>query len=351
VVRKGVSWPFRSGILFNPEAGRNRRGDEKLLSDLKEAGMLRCVRSPEEVSSALTDLARAGANHLIISAGDGTVQACLTALFRKRPFGQIPPISVLPGGTTNLIAGDVGPKGTQARSVERLLKIIACPCTGNLYRKKRAVIRLASGSSADEGGALVRYGMFMGTGAVARAVSFYQKRLHESGLWGGPGIVLTILRYLWIELILRQGGRRATSAASAGKEGPVPDRTRIELDGGKTIQGEILLTLITTLERLFAGIHPFWADPGTPPAQGAKRPIKMTVVMRRPARPLRLLPRLLAGKAPSGLSQENGYLSLRFSQAEIHTGSALALDGELIHSDGQGPYRVSYGGQITFISW
>lgn len=81
----------------------------------------------------------------------------------------------------------------------------------------------------------------------------------------------------------------------------------------------------------------------------------MTVVMRRPSRLLRSLPSLLAGKAPSGLSQENGYLSLRFSQAEIHTDSALALDGELIHDrygrDGQGHYRVSYGGQVTFISW
>ena len=344
-----MSWPFRSGILFNPEAGRNRRGGEKILSALKEAGLVRCVETPEETSAALTELARAGANHLIVSAGDGTVQACLTALFHKRPFGQIPPLSVLPGGTTNLIAGDVGPKGSQARSVERLLKIIACPCTGNLYRKKRAVIRLSAGSSADREGALVRYGMFMGTGAVARAVSFYQERLHESGLWGGPGIALTILRYLWIELVLRRGSRRA------GSHGRLSERTEIVLDGRKTIQGETLLALITTLERLFAGIHPFWDGPGPSSAQGVTRPLKMTVVMRRPSRLLRSLPSLLAGKASSGLSQENGYLSLRFSQAEIHTDSALALDGELIHDrygrDGQGHYRVSYGGQVTFISW
>ncbi len=345
-----MSWPFRTGIIFNPEAGRNRRRDRDLLGMLEKLGPTKSAVTPADAAAALRSFARMGLNHVIISAGDSTVQAVLTCLFRDRPFSKIPMLTALPGGTTNLIALDSGPKGRQRDSAARALEIKKCSCSGNIFTKKRGVIRLSAedGSMGGTGRQLQRYGMFAGFGILSKGVDFYHRRLHESGLWGAPGILMTALGYLLPAIFGKEGRKDRTPAE------------RIELDGKALIEGPISAGLATTLERLFFGIRPFWAE--------GNRPLKMTVMVNRPRAFFRLLPALLSGRKDPRLSPENGYCSFRFSRAALRLTGPVALDGELICPEGTGQHEnhedrgasaslkpwnctLEYGGRVTFISW
>ena len=54
---------------------------------------------------------------LAINGGDGTVAAILGALLESKPFVTPPLIALLPGGTANMSAGDVGLRGSLNKAV------------------------------------------------------------------------------------------------------------------------------------------------------------------------------------------------------------------------------------------
>ena len=124
---KPVNWELAGkpciGILTNPLSGRNRRKSlplSQILSGQPEV-LQKTVQTVEEVSEALIEFGRKKVNILAISGGDGTVQAVLTIMFTSRPFSILPQLIVLEGGTTNMIAGDVGVSGSQAEALRRLI--------------------------------------------------------------------------------------------------------------------------------------------------------------------------------------------------------------------------------------
>ena len=111
------------GILHNPLSGRNRRKPNLFQEILSRYPEVQCaeVHTPANILEALKTFAQGQVNCLVLNAGDGTIQATMGALFHHRPFAVLPRLAVLPGGTSNLIAGDVGLGKWEPNILDRFL--------------------------------------------------------------------------------------------------------------------------------------------------------------------------------------------------------------------------------------
>ena len=324
VAISAIAERVRIGILYNPLSGRNRRAPEALPRTVSGCShvLMREVRTPGEVHDALTDFARQGLGLIVISGGDGTVQAALTVLFTRSPFATCPPLVVLAAGTTNMIAGDVGQGGDQHRALHRLVDW-AGTGRGRVVRMQRPVLRL------QVPGHETKCGMFCGAAIISQGVRYYQQNLHNQGLQGVVGIGLTLLRSLWAAV--RHSDRRMTTTPMT-----------VGLDGQPPRQENFLLFLVTTLDRLFFGLRPFWG--------GGQGPLRYTAVRTQAPYLLQVLPLLARGRQCRRGTPENGYFSANVNEIRLFTDSPVALDGELYSPDTmEEPTVLQCGGRATFL--
>ncbi|RME98517.1 MAG: diacylglycerol kinase, partial [Alphaproteobacteria bacterium] len=111
-------------ILSNKNATTNRRKLGKIRDFVEATPNLFHVEVQrfDEVPKSLEMIARVNPDLLVINGGDGTVIAAFSSLVNDRPFGNdLPPIAVLTGGKTNMIAADLGMKGAPIKELKRLL--------------------------------------------------------------------------------------------------------------------------------------------------------------------------------------------------------------------------------------
>ncbi|MBL0715263.1 MAG: hypothetical protein JJV98_16360 [Desulfosarcina sp.] len=101
---------WRLGIISNPMSGSNQRKFPAICRYIDHQRRLphRIVTNSEEIITALEDFARREINLIAVNAGDGTIQAVLTALFHDRPYQTLPLLALLCGGSTNMTAKDLG---------------------------------------------------------------------------------------------------------------------------------------------------------------------------------------------------------------------------------------------------
>jgi len=315
---------LRIGVLTNPLSGTNRKGLETIsqtISKYPQAAQQN-VQTPRDISNALLDFARQKVDLVVISGGDGTVQAVLTVLFNHQPFAKQPQLIVLEAGTTNMIAGDVGVLGDQNNALHRLFQW-AQTGSGRVTKIQRPVLRL------QVPGQEVKYGMFFGAASISQGIQYYHKNLHNKGLRGFPGICLTLARYLWATI------RKPSQSTTAF-------RIEYGLNGQPLQKENFLLLFVSTLDRLFFGLRPFWGQ--------EKGPLRFTAV-RSPAKHLlRVLPSLARGRPTDKGTLENGYYSNNVDEVKLFLDSSVALDGEIytpetIHQ----PTVLQCGGTATFL--
>lgn len=319
------SWRhLKTGLLINPLGGSNRKQLKRLL---RTAGacfdLTNQATTPQEVARALEKFAGQGVNLVAISGGDGTVQAALTVLFGKKPFDMLPPLIILPGGTANLIAKDVGISGNQQHTMKRLQRLVSIEKAGvRASLIKRPVIRLGRAGKRSE------YGMFSGAASLYQAVSFYQKWLEDMPFFGRARIFLSALTLIWADLM-------TTNKNTASG-------LNVTVDGKNVSEKRFVLLLVTTLERLFFGLKPF-RDSGS-------GPLHLLAVRKRPKHLLEILSLLLTGRFSPKLIPENGYHLLDASKIEILTERGVALDGQIFRPARSGqPIFLDCGGYVTFM--
>ncbi len=112
VVTKAKTRPRRLVVIYNPAAGRRRRRRfEATLAALRGLGCgldLRETAGPgdaEKLSRAVT----AGDGDLVVAAGgDGTINEVINGLIASGPRGGVLPLAVLPLGTANVLASEIG---------------------------------------------------------------------------------------------------------------------------------------------------------------------------------------------------------------------------------------------------
>lgn len=323
-----IKQTLRVGVLHNPLSGKNRkRGLRKVYTTLANHPQVPSyeVRTPVEVTVALAELARRAVNVVVINGGDGTVQMVLTALFRDRPFRELPRLAVLAGGTTNMTAGDAGISGSPARDLQRLLDRLATGIEENAgVRRPLLEVSFATAGST-------QYGFFFSAGALQRLT---RRRWAERSttriraLRGGLGTALFVGKMV-TKLLLRRP-----------QPGPSP-LIQVRLDGHVCRIDERSLLFVTTLERMALGLRPFW---GTEPA-----PLHFTAITLPPRYLLRAAPALLRGRTNRYLRPEFGYLSHNASEIRWWCDDGFLLDGQPFEPAASEPVVIRRGPCVDFI--
>ena len=315
----------RIGLLTNPLSGRNRRRPEALtiVIDKYPEVIRQDATTIEEIHDALLYFANLGIDILVVNGGDGTIQAILTILCHDTtPFVTPPQLMVLKGGTTNMIAGDVGIDGDQMEAFKRLLQW-AETSKGTIGRIQRPVLRLLVPGHEP------KYGMFFGAGCITQATSYYHQHLHNNIFGGFPGICMTIGRFLWA-LIRKQKNFAGLTSMT------------INRDGHLTPRDDYILFLASTLNRLIFGLNPFWGS--------ENGPLRSTAITSQARYMPWVLPFLAFNRMTRTGTAENGYYSNNGHEVALHLTDSVVLDGEMYTpQSSKHPTVLQYGGEATFI--
>jgi diacylglycerol kinase family enzyme len=311
--------PRRPGVLCNPRSSRVARHSGRL----REAaaafgnGLYREGRNPEEIGGALGELLLAGADIIIVMGGDGTLQAVLDGLC-MHPEG--PPLAVVPCGSTNMTAMDIGSGQTPGRVLRRLQWRLQA--RQPLPLVTRPVLRITCGGNA------AVHGMFFGAGIITSGVRYFRERVRGRGLTGEAAAGIAALRVLFGML----------AGARTGEFTPI--RAGVTEDGAPGGAGSFLLLLASTLNRLLLGARPYWG--------GERAPMHFTAVRDRSPGLWCALPKILAGRghALEGVD----FHSRNLRTLELELAGDFVLDGEIHRPMPQGgKLRVDTAGPVRFV--
>jgi len=317
--------PPNIGVLINPLSGGNLKGLGSIRSIINDSPQVihHDVQTPQDILEALLDFARRGVDLLAVNGGDGTVQAVLTNLYLHQPFSIMPLLAVLQSGTTSMTARDVGFTGSRVKSLQKLFKWAS---TGIGHPKiiQRPILQVQAP------GHQTYYGMFFGASAIYQGIEYFHRKVNTKGLRGelGPGI--TILRFLWSAIRRRRSGFIP----------PIP--ISVTLDQRPLQTFDSFVVLVSTLERLFLGIYPYWGM--------ESGPLHYTAVRAYPRHLLMALPAVLRGRRSVFSTIENGYYSHNAHEIKLSLDSGFTLDGQLYTPESrEKPTIVRHGGTANFM--
>ena len=316
--------PPKIGVLINPLSGGNLNGLGAIRRVIGENPNVlhQDAQSPREVLEALRQFARRDVNLLAVNGGDGTVQAVLTHLFHHQPFQSMPLLTVLQSGTTSMTARDVGFSGSRVKSLRKLFQW-AADGVGQPQLIQRPVLEVMSPGHPP------RCGMFFGAAAIYQGIQYFHRNVNARGLRGeiGPGI--TILRFLWAA-----ASQRSSFIAAV----PIT----VALDEHPPQQFDSFVVLVSTLERLFLGLYPYWGC--------ENGPLHYTALRARPRYLLRALSSILRGRRGAYGLPQNGFHSHNVDEVKLYLDSGYTLDGQLYTPEtGTEPTVVRNGGTASFL--
>lgn len=297
------------GLISNPDSGHNRSHFARI-----EQRVARCAnvhhivtRGVHEVDAALAQMAERNIRILAINGGDGTVSAILGRLSESTHFATPPDIVVLPGGTANMNAGDVGVKGSLHKAVKKFCEWCeaGAPQHGNTTRRSLMRVR-------DDAGTL-HHTMFLGGGAIIHGTEYAHREIHSRGLRDDFSLILGTLRTVWGVLRNDPEFNRHVSVD-------------VTLDNAPTRQFDTLILAISTLERLSFGMRPFWSTD-----RGA---IRVTIMEQGCTRFARTFLSIIRGRPSRNAVPASGYHSHNADRIELHLQGNLNLDGEIIACNG-----------------
>jgi diacylglycerol kinase (ATP) len=321
-----VKKPPTIGLISNPHSRRNRSQLAAVQAIVANHPNIHhhITQSADEIPDALQDFAQQDVDVLAVNGGDGTIAQVFSELIEQCPFARLPSVILLPGGTTNMNVGDVGLRGKLIKAIRHLANW-AEQGSDHVERLTRPILRVEG--SVD---GRIACGMFFGTGTIIRGIEYYHRKVGNRGITDelGPGVVT--LRTIW-------GIARQEPDYSA------PTPIRIEIDSVADSQTrQVVLLLISSLERLFLGFRPYWGVENAP--------LHCTWVQRPTGHVLRAFNSVLHGRPNRHAGPENGYFSHNAREIRLWIDGAFAVDGEIYHASTQhGPVTVSNGGELEFI--
>lgn len=318
---------IRLGLIRNPKSTRNKGGAG---GDLREqaAHLLGFYfaepATPEELAETLADFARNEVGIVVVDGGDGTVREVLTALPKAYGDENLPAVSILASGKTNLIAADVGTSGHGMKGFSRLMENARNGTLGS-HIQRRPVLEARWD---DDSHAPVR-GTFLGAAAFTKATALAQEKVHAKGFNNNAAVALTLAGTLYRTLF-----------------GNDPDRLldgepmTVVPDGSNSPQGNRFLFLATTLHRLVMGLWPFWGN--------GEKPIRYLDISAHPERLSRAVLPLMKGK-PTDWMLADGYRSGMASEIRMELTRPFIMDGELFEPGPGGVVRLSTPAMIDYV--
>ncbi len=314
------------GLISNPQSGRNRKHLDtirKIVTDYPNVHH-RTTQTADDIPTVLEAFAKQPVDILAINGGDGTIARILTELLEQRPFPALPRLALLPGGTTNMNAADVGLQGGLVETIRRLCTW-SSGAPASPESLQRPVLRVTGG----DGQAAV-CGMAFGAGVVAQGVEYSDTSVSRKGIVGAFRPALALFRTLW-------------GIASRDRRFFEPVTVALQRDNEPTEPAsDIMILLISSLERLMLGSRPFWGQESAP--------LHTTLVHADAERFLRNLPALARGKPNRHMTEANGYSSHNASRIRLTMDGSWMLDGEVYEARiSDGPVTISNGGDVTFV--
>ncbi len=305
------------GLISNPASGHNRDQFERIQSRVAACPAIShlVTYSMADVKPALAELARQEVRVLAINGGDGTASHILGEMLESSLFEQPPVIVLLPGGTANMNAGDIGAKGSLWRATQRLCQWCEGERnTGGLLAQRSLMRVLVAGEAAP------RYGMFLGGGAIIQGTEYAHREVHARGLRDDFSLALSTGRTVWGVLRKDPAFNRHVTVELA-------------LDERAAVSHDTLILAISTLHRLAFGMRPFWASgPGA---------IRLTLFEQGCSRFARTFLSIVRGHPSRNAVPESGYFSHNADAIRLCLEGKLNLDGEILVADGQIDIRAS----------
>lgn len=309
--------PERIALVVNPHARMHVR-EGALLERMRAVAWGRASVHVTEGLPELRDLAarlaEAGTAHVLLSGGDGSLMAGVTALSEAYGDDRLPTITPIPGGTAGTVARNwriVGrPESWVRRALERPLKIVHKPSLDVRFWP------LAAGIEAER-----RVGFIFGTGLVASFFRLY----YEAGAPGYAGAAKLVAQIFLGSFVGGELARRVLE--------PLP--CQLEVDGRRADPEAWSLICAAVVKNL--GIHMMVTHRG---GDDFDRPH----LVATPLPPQRLGPRaplVLAGR-PIGGPDDVDALVGRFAVSFAKEGP-FVVDGELL---GARRVEVSAGPRI-----
>jgi diacylglycerol kinase (ATP) len=255
---------------------------------------------------------------LVINGGDGSVQRILTLLRAEHDFALWPQIAMLPAGHTNMSAYDVNLHRQFKHCLEQLRKYAEQDQAAPLHHKQ--LVQVDNGRARN-------LGFFFGIGTIVSGIEYFHNQLRPLGGGHEVGAAVALLRTLWGILCKQPPFAEALPVTLATPVTNASDVNNIDDQILPTEMIKIRLCLVTTLQRLFLGMRPFW---GT-----TAGPLRTTLVEERAARFLINLPRIMRGRPSLRMSAADGYHSVTEPELRINFSGPYTLDGELFNNAGE----------------
>jgi diacylglycerol kinase (ATP) len=313
------------GVIINPKAGRGRGKGLALAEMLKQKPSdadVVVLQNFGQVEPTLARFAANGVTDLFISSGDGTIQFIQTWLAESGQFKTLPRLCLLPHGTTNMTAADLGFRRT---SITDQAAFIANVQPHAL--RSRHSVRVANPKGR---GPL--HGMFFGTGAVAEATRYCQVAFNDKGVGGQWATFATLASVLSKSIFL---AANPDDPNRFDRPYPITLRT----NGQIICEGQQLLMLATTLDKLILGARPFWG--------GASAPLRVTTMPYPvPNIPRWIIPSLYGKETRKG---PPGSTSTACQSCDVTCPTSFVIDGEFYDPPTDEPLRLEAGPSIDYI--
>jgi hypothetical protein len=304
---------LKLGVLNNFGAGGGGKRQERIKDFLRDHPDVasEVPEGADDIAPALGRLDSQGVDVLAVNGGDGTLQNVLTLLLGEgSPFERLPVLLPLRSGRTNMGALDIGSDRSPARSLRRALGATRENAVADRL-VRRSVLKIDLGP--EDG---TQYGLFCGIGMIYRAIEWTHSLFPYGRSQGvfGSGIVTgsLVIRHLL--------GRTDDGDAARILE---PDIVKIRLDGEPVAAEEFRLLIVSTMDRLFLRMRPFWG--------AHEAPVRLTALEPKATRKFRRIVRVLRGHPPFRVGNPNreGYLSRNVDVAEFEMDCGLTIDGEM----------------------
>ncbi|GEM_PF-843001 len=324
-------------LIVNPASGGGNRQGVALAEALRADAHVRAVVLDdfERLEPALREMTEAPPEVLFISSGDGTIQFVQTWLAERSGLSQQrwPMLALLPHGSTNMTAADIGLK---VKGVARQVAFI------RERGWRRADARVLSRPTVRVANALpgAQHGMFVGAGVLAEATLYCQQAFNRKGVRGQWGPLLTLLK-VGARALLRPAGPQDVERIDR------PWRMRVMADDVLMGEGWQVALLATTLHRLVLGARPFWGgcdDAG----EGEGGVMRASLFGHPPPFLPRWLPVVLYGGERRRVHESMQSRCVR--RLEVETDSRLVMDGEEVHVAPGQPVIIERGAAMRYLA-
>lgn len=313
-------------LIVNPLSFRNARGLADRAEAVARAAGAEVMRAdaPSSLHAAIASVLARRQRHLVVLAGDGTVQAIVDELARQPEGAWLPDLLVLPGGRSNLTAADFVPGTDVLGTLAHGLRL-AAQRDWAAALVPRALLRI------EQAPAPPRHGFFC-AGALIDSI-LRSTHAHRSAGTGARHVGQHSTAWFVVGLGLR---------ALFGRSGMRCPELVVDAGATGRLQGAARVLLATTLEHGHGRFDPY-ADRG----HGA---LRLTAVSRAAPRFLRSLPRLLTGRFDAAMDAEHGVLSGRCRSVRISGLRGYCLDGEEFDCDPARPVLMTPVQRLRFLS-